>query len=85
MGGTSSREWVGRDVLVEIIGGVNYQMVGRLDGVSDTDIVVTRGDPSGEPVFFPGSAYGDAACTRGGLRPALSVRVSVGGSGITKG
>ena len=51
MAGTSLEEWVGRDVLVEIIDGVDCQVVGRFDGVNGTGIVVTGGDPSGEPVF----------------------------------
>ncbi len=39
--GESPEEWIGQRVLVEIIGGIGYQAVVRLDGINDWGIVVT--------------------------------------------
>lgn len=60
MAGESQEEWVGRDVSVEIIGEVDYQVVARLDGVGDWGIVLVGADPSGEAVFYPWSTRGNA-------------------------
>lgn len=53
MTGISPEDWMGSDVLVEIVGSVDYQVVARLDGISTMGAVLTGADPSGEPVFFP--------------------------------
>jgi len=37
----SPEEWIGQRVLVEIIGGIGYQAVVRLDGINYWGIVVT--------------------------------------------
>ena len=59
--GKSPEEWVGRMVLVEITGGVEYQMVTRLEGIGDRGVVVKdvgtlrpgEGPDDAADVFFP--------------------------------
>lgn len=59
--GKSPEEWVGQQVLVEIAGGVDYQLVTRLEGVDDRGVVVKdvgplrpgEGQDEAADVYFP--------------------------------
>jgi hypothetical protein len=59
--GKSPEEWVGRMVLVEVAGGVEYQMVTRLEGIDERGVVVKdagtlrpgEGPEEAADVFFP--------------------------------
>jgi hypothetical protein len=53
--GKSPEEWIGEQVLVEVLGGRVYQVVVRLDGINDWGVVLTGEglDPGGGSVFFP--------------------------------
>ena len=59
--GKSPEEWVGQQVLVEITGGVEYQLVTRLEGIDDRGVVLKdvgplrpgEGPDEAVHVFFP--------------------------------
>jgi hypothetical protein len=53
--GKSPEEWIGEQVLVEVLGGRVYRVVVSLDGINDWGVVLTGEgvDPGGGSVFFP--------------------------------
>ncbi len=52
--GKSPEDWIGEQVLVEVLGGRVYQVVVRLDGINDWGALLTGEgvDPGGGSVFF---------------------------------
>ena len=53
--GKSPEEWIGQQVLVEVLGGRVYQVIVRLEGINDWVVVLSGEgvDPGGGSVFFP--------------------------------
>jgi hypothetical protein len=41
--GKSPEEWIGEQVLVEVLGGRVYQVVVRLDGINDWGVILSGG------------------------------------------
>lgn len=54
MAGNSPEDWVGQDVVVEVLTSeVDYQVVARLEGVNDWGIVLNEAEPVGGDIFYP--------------------------------